>query len=182
MRLPVNWEYLEKRFKEESVTKKGISELLGHSETFLSMSKSKNLGLPSADIEKIRDLMEIDMKQLVPRKERKEDEKTDDEKTIEALIAEVGVLRNRIVQLEKKLEEPVIVAIPMKPAEMAEKIVGECLESGWCTKDKLLVEFNKHHVPTQYMSDAVSAHDAVYATSGIGSSMRTYIIKGGAGA
>lgn len=183
-RLPIKWEYLERRFKEEHTNKKEVSKLLEKGETYLAYNKSKGTGLTNDDILKLRDLMEIDMKELVPRGDVKQvvpkpEEPDNNSKAIDVLFQEIAQLRNKIAELEKKMEEPAIVAIPMQPKEMASKVLGELLEKGWCTKDDVLVEFNKHHIPTQYMNDAVHEHDAVLATSGYGSSLRTFIIKGG---
>ena len=181
-RIPVDFEYLTRRFKDEGVTQKSVSEMLEKESNYLAYHKTRGDGLTNDDIVKLRDLMEIDMKALVKHGEisiPKPEEKDANSKAIDVLFQEIAQLRNQLAVLEKKMEEPAIVAIPMQPKEMANKVMGELLEKGWCTKDDVIVEFNKHHIPMQYMNDAVHEHDAVLATSGYGEKLRTYIIKGG---
>lgn len=184
MNLPINWEYLDKRFEEENTNKSEVSRLLGYSKSYLSMRKKQFGGLEKAEIDKLRDLMDIDMKQLVPRDTDKDEGKASDVDRTEAftigvLIAEIGELRGEVEALKKKVEEPTIVAIPMDAKEMAIRVVGELLEGGWCTKGEVLIKFNEHHIPIQYINDAIHAHGAVMATAGHGTSMRTFIIKEG---
>ena len=181
-RLPVDFEYLTRRFKDEGVTQKSVSELIGKDTNYISYHKTKNDGLLNEDIVKLRDLMELDMKALVPRGEvtyPKPEEQDANSRAIDVLFQEIAQLRNQIAVLEKKLEQPAIVAIPMEPKEMACRILGELLEKGWCKKDDVIVAFNEHHIPMQYLNDALHEHNAVTATAGHDRTFRTYILKEG---
>lgn len=180
-RLPVDFGYLTERFKEEGVTQKSVSEMLEKESNYLAYHKARGDGLTNDDILKLRDLMEIDMKKLVPRGDTSRPSKPEEpdlnSKAIDVLFQEIAQLRNEIERLEKKMEEPTLVAIPMQPQEMATRVLGELLEGGWCTKDDVIVEFNKHHIPMQYLPDALHAHNAETATAGHANTVKTYIFK-----
>lgn len=177
----VNWDMIEKRRTEENLTMGELSKLIGKAETYYSKSMRNNNGLPKDSILSIAELLEISPRELTCRDDEEEAKKIADKATkevsVQFLFQEIGELRGRIVQLEKKIEEPAIVAIPMDAKEMAIRVMGELLEGGWCTKDDVLVEFNRHHIPTQYIVDAVHANGVVLATSGVADHVRTFYIK-----
>lgn len=177
----VNWDMIEKRRTEENLTMGELSKLIGKADTYYSKSKNNNNGLPKDSILSIAELLDINPRELTCRNDEVEKivENATNPVTVNFLIQEIGELRGRIVELEKKIDEPAIVAIPMDAKEMAIRVMSELLESGWCTKDDVLVEFNRHHIPMQYISDAVHAHDVTVATSGHAEGVRTFYIKGG---
>ena len=179
----VNWEMIDEKIKEENITMGELSKLIGKAETYYSKMRRKDNGLPKDSILSIAELLEISPRELTYRDTEEEAKKIADKATkevsVQFLIQEIGELRGRIVQLEKKIEEPAIVAIPMDAKEMAIRVMEELLEGGWCTKDDVLVAFNKHHIPTQYIVDAVHANGVVLATSGVADHARTFYIKEG---
>ena len=157
-----------------------MSKLLGRSVAYLSYYKSSSGCLPVADINAICDLIDIDKRMLLavggdsPKEEPKEEPKSD---ALTRLIVEIGELRGKIAELEKRIEEPVEVSIPMTAKDMAVRVFGNLLDGGWVTKDTVIAEFAKHHVPLEYLSDAVRANGAISATSGVANSARTFYIK-----
>lgn len=174
--MPVNFEYFERRLKEENIGQAELSKLLGHSVSYLSYHKAKNGGIPAEDIKKITELMDIDMKQLIVRGEFKPEEQTEDDKIINALIQKIGQLEQKMVEFEERLAKPAIVTIPMNAKDMAILTMRDLLDGGWTTKDDVLVAFNEKHIPIEYISDALKANNAISATSGVASGARTFYI------
>ena len=154
-----------------------VRKLLGRSGGYLSWRKSRGT-LSEADIKAIGELMDIDMAILLggkPVVQEKQEKPKDDVVTV--LIAEIGELRAEIEEMKKRLDNPVEVSVPMNAKDMAIRVMGNLLDGGWTTKDAVLVEFNKHHIPIEYISDALKANGAISATSGVADKARTFYIR-----
>ena len=175
--LPVDWEVIEQKRKENKLSKKELGILLGYGSTYINNSIRQNTALSKDTIEKLADLFDMNPREFMPRPKTEKPVKVATDKTIDVLIAEIGKLTNRIEQLERKIEQPVICEIPMEAKEMARRIVERLLEGGWCSADDVLVEFNKHHIPGVYINDAVRANGAIAATAGVADRARTFYIK-----
>ena len=181
---PIDYEYLKTQCKTEGISFKEVSKLLGHSEQYLSYKKTTKGNLPNEDVVALQELLNVDMKKLIPSSKSEDavaangqtkDEK--DELVINNLITKIGELENKIARLEERLNEPVAVSIPMNAKDMAIVVMESLLEGGWCTKDDVLREFNKHHIPIEHISAAVKANNAIAATSGVADKARTFYIK-----
>ena len=105
----VNWDMIEKRRTEENLTMGELSKLIGKAETYYSKSMRNNNGLPKDSILSIAELLEISPRELTYRDAEEEAKKIADKATkevsVQFLFQEIGELRGRIVQLEKKIEE-----------------------------------------------------------------------------
>ena len=176
---PVNWELIESKREEEHLSKKDLSLLIGRGHNYISKMIRQGNGLPKESILSIAELLGLSAKEITDMtvKTVRVEKKTESDGVITALIAEIGVLKGEIEIIKKKLEEPKLIEIPMDAKEMAIRVMGELLEGGWCTKDDVLVEFNRHHIPTQYINDAIHANNAILATSGVADRVRTFYIK-----
>ena len=184
---PINFEYFERRCEEEHIGQAELSKLLGHSVSFLSYHKRRNGGIPTEDLKRITELIDLDMKQLVAHGEPQTDEpqevpivKQSEMDAVSALIVTIGELEARVARLEERIEKPAIVTIPMHAKDMAILTMGELLEGGWTTKDDVLRTFNEKHIPIEYISDALKANNAISATSGVADRARTFYIGQGA--
>jgi hypothetical protein len=175
---PIDYVYLKTRCRAEGVSMKDVSRLLGHGEQYLSYKKTMGYGLPNEDVVKLQDLLDIDMKKLILKSD---DETVSNEPAsdmvIENLIKKIGELEHKLSLLEEQMKTPVPVSIPMNADEMAILVMGDLLEGGWCSKDDVLVAFNKHHIPIEYITKALKAHNAISATSGVADKARTFYIK-----
>ena len=172
----IDWEYLSECFSENNTSMSEVCKLLGRSTAYLSYYKSTSGALPVADINTICDLMDIDESKLYVDECSDEPEDTSGD-VLTKLIAEIGELRGKIVELEKRVDNPVEVSIPMSAKDMAVRVFGGLLDGGWVSKDAVLSEFSKHHIPVEYISDAMKANNAISATSGVASGARTFYIK-----
>ena len=184
---PINFEYFERRCAEENIGQTELSKLLGRSPSFLSYHKKCNCGIPTEDLKRITELIDLDMKQLVAHDEPYTDEpkevpttKETDMDAVSALIVTIGELEARVVRLEERVEKPAIVTIPMNAKDMAILTMRDLLDGGWTTKDDVLRAFNEKHIPIEHISAALKANNAVSATSGVAEKARTfYIAMGG---
>lgn len=172
----VNWDYLNKLFHDNGLTQAGVCELLGRSHSYFSYYVRNNK-ITEADLGYLRDLLEIDDEILFLNGTPKTPTKEVSTDVVTCLIAEIGELRGKIAELEKRLEQPVKVSIPMNAKDMANRVMGSLLDGGWTSRDEVLVEFNKHNIPIEYISDALRANHAISATSGVANCARTFYIK-----
>ena len=83
-------------------------------------------------------------------------------------------------EFEERLKTPAIVTIPMNAKDMAVLTMRELLEGGVTTKDDVLRAFNEKHIPIEYIQHALTANNAISATSGVADRARTFYITQGA--
>ena len=174
-RTQVNFKYLESKFKEQGVTQTEVCELLGKNKTYLSYCK-KN-GVTDKDIAKLQDMFSLDVSKLMDNNDVPNTPNTPSGRFEDYVIAELGKIASALERVEGLLGEPRVTAVPMSPQEMAEIVLDDLLADGWCMKDQIIVEFNKHKIPLEYLSKACDKLGVTRTTSGHAENTRTYYIK-----